>query len=113
MFRDRATIDLLLYRNEREVERDRIEDVWDGGELLKKNVMIDGQAQEYTYGEFETDVFLALTCDGISIHKGIGARRSKTESASCYGKWLSQGCTLNVHSTFGWSAASRHRVYQR
>ena len=86
MFRDRATIDLLLYRSEHEVERDRIEDVWDGEvlrQLLKKNVMIVGQAQEYTYGELETDVF--LTCDGISIHKGIGARRSKTEPASCYG----------------------------
>ena len=33
------------------------------------------------YGEQETDVFLALTCDGISIHKGIGAHCSKTEYA--------------------------------
>ena len=84
MFRDRDTIASLLYRYQREVDQDRIEDVWDGAvlqELLKTKVMIDGQVQEYTYGELQTDVFLALTCDGISVHKGIGARHSKTEYA--------------------------------
>ena len=84
MFQDRHMIDLLLYRNVHEVDQDRIEDVWDGvvlHELLEQNVMIDGQVQDYTYGELETDVFLALTCDGISVHKGISARHSKTEYA--------------------------------
>ena len=37
--------------------------------------------QEYRYGELDIDVFLAFACDGISIHKGIGARRSQTEYA--------------------------------
>ena len=63
---------------------DRIEDVWDGAvlqELLNENVMVDSQVQEYTYRELKTDVFLAFTCDGISIHKGIGACCSKTEYA--------------------------------
>ena len=84
MFRDPNVIKLLLYRFEREVDANRIEDVWDGvllQELLNSIVVVDGKPQEYTYGELETDVFLALTCDGISIHKGIGARRSKTEYA--------------------------------
>ena len=84
MFHNWDTINLLLYRLDHGVDRDQIEDVWDGAvlrELLKKNVTVDGQIQEYTYGELKTDIFLAMTCDGISIHKGIGARRSKTEYA--------------------------------
>jgi len=75
---------MLLYRFEHKVGANQIDDVWDGAilqELLNKVVVVDGQPQEYTYGELETDVFLALTCDGISIHKGIGARRSKTQYA--------------------------------
>ena len=65
---------MLLYRFEHEVDADQIEDVWDGAilkELLNKIIVVDGRPQPYTYGELETDVFLALTCDGISIHKGI------------------------------------------
>ena len=84
MFRDRNIIDMLLYRFECEVGANRIDDVWDGAilqELLNKVVVVDGQPQEYTYGELEMDVFLALTCNGISIHKGIGARHSKTQYA--------------------------------
>ena len=82
MFQDRHTIQMLLYRLQREVGPDRIEDVWDSKilqELLDRNVVIDGHVQEYCYGELDTDVFLAFTCDGISIHKGIGAQRSQTE----------------------------------
>ena len=84
MFRDWDTINLLLYRHECKVDQDWIKYVWDGGvlqELLKKYVMIDNQVQEYTYGELKTDIFLALTCDGISVHKGIGVCCSKTEYA--------------------------------
>jgi len=84
MFRDPCTIEMLLYRSQREVDPDRIEDAWDGlilQELLHKNVVIEGRAQEYCYGELDTDVFLAFTCNGISIHKGIGAQRSQTEYA--------------------------------
>ena len=40
---------------------------------------MDGQVQEYTYGKLKPDVFLALTCDGISVHKGISVCCSKTE----------------------------------
>jgi hypothetical protein len=39
------------------------------------------QVQNYTYGELDTDIFLALTCNGISVHKGIRAQCSKTEYA--------------------------------
>jgi len=56
--------------------------MWDGmilQELLNKNVEINGQSQGHTYGELDTNIFLALTCNGISIHKGIGAQCSKTE----------------------------------
>ena len=84
MFRDRNIINMLLYRFEHEVDADQIEDVWDGAilkELLNKIVVVDGRPQPYTYGELETNVFLALTCDGISIHKGISAQCSKTEYA--------------------------------
>ena len=48
---------------------------------MRRKVAVDGRIQEYTYGELDTDIFLAVTCDGISIHKGIGACRSKTEYA--------------------------------
>ena len=64
------------------MDQDQIKDVWDGTvlqELLEKRVMIDSQEQAYKYGELDTDVFLVFTCDGISLHKGIGACRSKTE----------------------------------
>ena len=66
------------------MDEDWIEDIWDGvilQELLEERVMIDGQMQEYTYGQLQTDVFLALTCNGISVHKGISACHSKTEYA--------------------------------
>ena len=84
MFRDSHTAQMFLYRLQREVDPDRIEDVWDSmvlQELLNTNVAIEGQAREYRYGELDTNVFLAFPCDGISIHKGIGARRSLTEYA--------------------------------
>ena len=84
MFRDQRTVESLRYRFEREADPDRIEDVWDSAvlrELMRRKVAVDGRIQEYTYGELDTDIFLAVTCDGISIHKGIGARRSKTEYA--------------------------------
>ena len=64
------------------MDQDWIEDVWDGTvlqELLEKRVMIDSQEQVYKYGELNMDVFLAFTCDGISLHKGIGVCHSKTE----------------------------------
>jgi hypothetical protein len=82
MFQNPRIIELLLYRFQRKADPNRIDDVWDGNilqELINKNVTIDGQAQEYTYGELKTDIFVALTCDGISVHKGIGARRSQTK----------------------------------
>jgi len=66
------------------VHPNRIDDMWDSvnlQELLNKNVEINGQLQGYTYGELDTDIFLTLTCDGISIHKGIGAQCSKTKYA--------------------------------
>lgn len=84
MFRDQEVIKLLLYRFQRQADPNQIDDVWDGTilrELLNKYVAIDGQIQGYLYGELDTDIFLAFTCDGISIHKGIGARRSQTEYA--------------------------------
>ena len=64
------------------MDQDQIKDVWDGAvlqELLKKYVMIDNQVQKYTYGELKMDIFLALTCNGISVHKGIRVCHSKTE----------------------------------
>jgi hypothetical protein len=82
MFRDRDVIELLRYRLQHEADPNRIDDVWDGAnlwELLNKKIEFNGQVQNYTYGELDTDIFLALTCDGISVHKGIGARCSKTE----------------------------------
>jgi len=84
MFLDRHTIKMLLYRLECKVDPDRIEDVWDSvilQELLCKNVVIKGEAQEYNYGELDTDIFLAFMCDGISIHKGISAQCSQMEYA--------------------------------
>ena len=34
---------------------------------------------ESLYGELDTDIFIALTCDGVSIHKGIGVCQSQTK----------------------------------
>jgi len=84
MFRDRDVIKSLRYRLQREAHPNRIDDMWDSAilqELLNKNIEINGQSQGHTYGELDTNIFLTLTCDGISIHKGIGARHSKTEYA--------------------------------
>ena len=86
MFRDPMIIELLLHRVRRKPDLNTIEDVLDGGvigRLLNSHVEIDGERQEYKYGEFETNIFLVLTCDGVSVHKGLGARRSKTQY-SCY-----------------------------
>jgi len=58
--------------------------MWDSAilqELISKNVTINGQTQDYTYRELETDVFVALTCNGISMHKGIRVHWSQTKYA--------------------------------
>jgi len=84
MFREQDVIELLHYRLQCKAHPNRINDMWDGmnlQELLNKNIKINGQLQGYTYGELDTDIFLTLTCNGISIHKGIGAQHSKTEYA--------------------------------
>src|SRR6267154_177434 len=86
MFKDPKLIDLILHRVQRESDPDIIEDVLDGGiiqRLLHSHVKVDGEEQHYKYGEFETDIFLMLTCDSISVHKGLGACWSKTQY-SCY-----------------------------
>ena len=86
MFRDPTTINLLLHRVWRELNLDTIKDVLDGGviqRLLNSQVKIDGEKQQYKYGEFKTNIFLALTCDGVSVHKGLGVRWSKMQY-SCY-----------------------------
>ena len=40
---------------------------------------LDGVPQARKYGELDTDIFMAFTCNGVSVHKGLGARRSKTQ----------------------------------
>jgi len=47
--------------------------------MMKKYLEIDGVPQEYKYGKLDTDIFIAFTCDGVSVHKGLGAWRSKTQ----------------------------------
>ena len=77
-----CAIELLLYRFQHKADPNKIEDVWDGAilqELVSKNITIDGQMQDYAYRELETNVFVALTCNGISVHKGIRACQSQTE----------------------------------
>ena len=31
---------------------------------------IDSKKQDFKYGEFDTDIFIALMC-GVSVHKGV------------------------------------------
>jgi len=76
MYKDPEMIKLLLYQVQREVEAGDIEDVFDGkviSNMMKKYLELDGVPQAYKYGELDTDMFMAFTCDGISIHKGLGA----------------------------------------
>jgi len=84
MFQNPCTIELLLYRFQCKADPNKIEDMWDGAilqELISKNITINGQTQDYTYRELKTNVFVALTCDGISVHKGIRACQSQTKYA--------------------------------
>ena len=86
MYKDPKMISMLLYRMQRDVEPGDIEDVFDGeviSDMMKKYIELDGVPQAYKYGELDTDIFMAFTCDGVSIHKGLGARRSKTQY-SCF-----------------------------
>jgi hypothetical protein len=86
MYKDPRMVDLLLYRVRREVEPSNIDDVFDGeviSEMMKILPELDGVPQADKYGELDTDIFMAFTCDGVSVHKGLGARRSKTQY-SCF-----------------------------
>lgn len=86
MFHDPILVGLLLYRMQREVAPDKIRDVWDGQllqELLDTYVVVDGVEQDFKYGQAITDMFVAVTCDGVSLFKGLGARRSKNQY-SCF-----------------------------
>ena len=68
------------------MEPGEIEDVFDGeviSDMIKKYLELDGETQEEKYGELDTDIFIAFTCDGVSVHKGLGARQSKTQY-SCF-----------------------------
>jgi len=82
MYKDPKMIKLLLYRVQHEVEPGDIEDVFDGeviSNMMKKYLEIDGVPQEYKYGKLDMDIFIAFTCNGVSIHKGLGAWQSKTQ----------------------------------
>ena len=86
MYKDPKMISMLLYRVQRDVEPGDIEDIFDGeviSDMTKKYIELDGVSQAYKYGELDTDIFMAFTCDGVSIHKGLEARRSKTQY-SCF-----------------------------
>jgi len=70
-------IKLLLHRVQCEVEPGDIEDVFNGkviSNMMKKYLEIDGVPPEYKYGKLNMDIFLAFTCDGVSVHKGLGAQ---------------------------------------
>ena len=86
MYKDPKMIELLLYRVRRDVEPGDINDVFDGeviSDMSRKYMELDGVPQARKYGELDTDIFMAFTCDGVSVHKGLGARRSKTQY-SCF-----------------------------
>jgi len=86
MFKDPEMIELLLYRVQRELECGDINDVFDGkviGAMMKTYMELDGVRQAGKDGESDTDIFMAFACDGVSIHKGLGAWRSKTQY-SCF-----------------------------
>ena len=86
MYRDPKMIEMLLYRMQRDVEPGDIDDVFDGeviSSMMKRYMELDGVLQAHRYGDLDTDIFMAFTCDGVSVHKGLGARRSKTQY-SCF-----------------------------
>jgi hypothetical protein len=86
MYKDPKVIELLLYRVQHEVEPGSIDDVFNGeviSDMMKKYPELDGVPQAYKYCELDTDILMAFTCDGVSVHKGLGARRSKTQY-SCF-----------------------------
>ena len=64
MFMNPEMICLLLHRVSCESSPDVIKDVLDGAilwRMLNSHIEIDGEKQQYKYGDFDTDVFLALT----------------------------------------------------
>jgi len=86
MFMNPDMICLLLHQVSCESSPEVIEDVLDGDilrRMLNSHVEIDGERQRYRYGESDTDIFLVLTCDSISVHKGLGVQHSKTQYL-CY-----------------------------
>ena len=71
---------------QQDVEPGDIDDVFDGeviSSMMKRYMELDGVLQAHRYGDLDTDIFMAFTCDGVSVHKGLGARRSKTQY-SCF-----------------------------
>ena len=86
MFKDPKLIDLLLHQVQCESDPNLFEDVLDCSviqQLLASHVKINGKKHAYRYGEFETNIFLALTCDRVSVHKGVGAHQLKTMIIYC------------------------------
>jgi len=68
------------------VEPGDIEDIFDGeviSNMMKKYLELDRVPQAYKYGKLDTDIFMAFTCDGVSIHKGLRAWQLKTQY-SCF-----------------------------
>jgi hypothetical protein len=82
MYKDPKMIKLLLYRVQREVEPRSIDNVFNGEvirDMMEKYPELDGVLQEHKYCELDTDILMAFTCNGVSVHKGLGAWRSKTQ----------------------------------
>ena len=80
MFRSKEMIELLKYRLKRDSNDGNLRDVFDSHHYLnlrEKFVTIDGEQLPHKFGEFDTDIFIGLLLDGVSLFKALGARRSK------------------------------------
>ena len=105
MDKDPKMVELLLYRVQQEVEPGDIDDVFDGEvirDMMKEYLELDGVCQAYKYGELDTNIFMAFTCDGVCVHKGLGVQQSKMQY-SCFllaVTILNLPPTVQTHSQF-------------
>ncbi|KIM20937.1 hypothetical protein M408DRAFT_118120, partial [Serendipita vermifera MAFF 305830] len=80
LYRSDRMIEMLRYRAELPPFDGTLRDVFDGEHfrsLAEKPVVVDGVEYPHKMGEADTDIFLGITFDGVSLWRGLGTVQAR------------------------------------
>ncbi|KAG8830259.1 hypothetical protein FRC17_005140 [Serendipita sp. 399] len=86
LFKSDRMVQELDYRQRLGPFEGTFRDVFDSEhfrDLLARNVEVEGEKLPFKFGEFDTDIFLGLTTDGVALFRGLTTQQSRT-SLTCW-----------------------------